>query len=178
MPMAAGLASPTDRAGAMGSTGVVPMQSPPLVMMSDAFAKDAIIAWFRGEFAAANAMIDALCGHLSQVSGGGGEGSEYEKVFAAIHRRRLNWISVLQMQKYHSIAEVALELRNVAERKVEEKKGGCGQKIDEIKECLETEKLVENGQKTTESEEKCGVDEETVVEEDDSPNSDITDSGK
>lgn len=174
MPMVAGLASQTDRAATAAATGS--MQSPPMVMMSDAFAKDAIIAWFRGEFAAANAIIDALCGHLAEVNGGGGVGSEYENVFAAIHRRRLNWISVLQMQKYHSIAEVALELRNVAEKKVEEKEE---EEVHEIKECLDTKIVVENGEKITESEEKCGVEEETVVEEDDSvPNSDITDSGK
>ncbi|RWW84163.1 hypothetical protein BHE74_00007240 [Ensete ventricosum] len=69
-----------------------------------------MIAWFRGEFAAANAIIDALCGHLVQI----GEGKEYEAVFAAIHRRRLNWIPVLHMQKYYSIADVTAELRLVA----------------------------------------------------------------
>lgn len=174
MPMAAGLASPADRAAA----AVGPVQSPPVVMMSDAFAKDAIIAWFRGEFAAANAIIDALCGHLAEVRGCGGIGSGYEKVFAAIHRRRMNWISVLQMQKYHSIAEVTLELRNVTEKMVEEKKDDGEKKVDELKECLDSEKSTENGEKMTESEKKCEVEEETAVEEDDSPNSDITDSGK
>ncbi|ESR57388.1 RNA demethylase ALKBH10B [Citrus sinensis] len=173
MPMAAGLASEADRAAA----AVGPVQSPPVVMMSDAFAKDAIIAWFRGEFAAANAIIDALCGHLAEVRGGGGIGSGYEKVFAAIHRRRMNWISVLQMQKYHSIAEVTLELRNVTEKMVEEKKDDGEKKVDELKECLDSEKSTENGEKMTESEKKCEVEEETAVEEDDSPNSDITDSG-
>lgn len=76
----------------------------------DVFARDAILAWFRGEFAAANAIIDALCGHLAQIEGG----AEYEAVFAAIHRRRLNWIPVLHMQKYFSIADVAGELHRVA----------------------------------------------------------------
>ena len=95
---------------------MAPMQSTPM-MVSDAFAKDAIISWYRGEFAAANAIIDVLCGHLAQVGGG----SEYESVFTAIHRRRLNWIPVLQMQKYHSIADVAVELRKVLEKKTEEK---------------------------------------------------------
>ncbi|KAJ0051842.1 hypothetical protein Pint_01128 [Pistacia integerrima] len=176
MPMAAGLASPTDRAPAMGPTGVIP--SPPVVMMSDAFAKDAIIAWFRGEFAAANAIIDALCGHLAQVNGSGGEGSDYDQVFAAIHRRRLNWISVLQMQKYHSIAEVAVELRKVTEKKLDEKEGGDQKKkVDEIKECLINEKVLENDEKIAEGEKKFAVEEVSVVEEDDSPNSDITDSG-
>ncbi|RWW14895.1 hypothetical protein GW17_00021297 [Ensete ventricosum] len=76
----------------------------------EVYARDAMIAWFRGEFAAANAIIDALCGHLVQI----GEGKEYEAVFAAIHRRRLNWIPVLHMQKYYSIADVTAELRLVA----------------------------------------------------------------
>ncbi|KAI4365575.1 hypothetical protein MLD38_021546 [Melastoma candidum] len=71
-------------------------------------AKDAVIAWFRGEFAAANAIIDALCAHLSHLGDG------YESVFEAVHRRRINWIPVLQMQKYYSIAEVTVELDRVA----------------------------------------------------------------
>ncbi|KAJ0791231.1 putative RNA demethylase ALKBH9B/ALKBH10B [Helianthus annuus] len=84
-------------------------------VMPEAFAKDAIISWFRGEFAAANAIIDALCGHLSQFEGGKGE---YESVFSAIHRRRLNWIPILQMQKYYSIADVTMELQKVVEEKM------------------------------------------------------------
>ncbi|CAN0890179.1 RNA demethylase ALKBH10B [Linum grandiflorum] len=90
-----------------------------------AFAKDAILAWFRGEFAAANAIIDALCQHLAELSnkGGGDDRSDdYEPVFSAIHRRRLNWIPVLRMQKYHSVADVAAEVRRVTERKVLERK--------------------------------------------------------
>lgn len=174
--MAAGLASSTDRTPAMGPAGAIP--SPPLVMMSDAFAKDAIIAWFRGEFAAANAIIDALCGHLAQVNGSGREGSDYDQVFAAIHRRRFNWISVLQMQKYHSIAEVSVELRKITEKKLEEKEGGDEKKkVDEIKECLINEKVLENDENVAEGDKKFVVEEVSVVEEDDSPNSDVTDSG-
>lgn len=86
-------------------------------MTSDSFAKDAIIAWFRGEFAAANAIIDALCSHLTELSGG--EGKEYEAAFNAIHRRRLNWIPILQMQKFYSIADVDMELKAVAMAKKE-----------------------------------------------------------
>ncbi|RZR76958.1 hypothetical protein BHM03_00001884 [Ensete ventricosum] len=74
------------------------------------YARDAMIAWFRGEFAAANAIIDELCGHLAQIGGG----EEYEAAFEAIHRRRLNWIPVLHLQKYFSIADVSAELRHVA----------------------------------------------------------------
>lgn len=74
-------------------------------------ARDAVIGWFRGEFAAANAVIDALCGHLAQIGGD----AEYEAVFAALHRRRLNWFPVLHMQKFYSVADVAAELRRVAD---------------------------------------------------------------
>nr|XP_043610014.1 RNA demethylase ALKBH10B-like [Erigeron canadensis] len=86
----------------------------PATVMSDAYAKDAIISWFRGEFAAANAIIDALCGHLSETESGR---REYEAVFGEIHRRRMNWIPILQMQKYFSIADVTLELKKVSEAK-------------------------------------------------------------
>lgn len=102
MAPAAGVSSASDLAPAVH----------PAAMMSETFAKDAIISWFRGEFAAANAIIDALCGHLSRLEGGR---CEYESVFAAIHRRRLNWIPILQMQKYFSVADVTLELQKVSE---------------------------------------------------------------
>ncbi|CAK7348194.1 unnamed protein product [Dovyalis caffra] len=148
--MAAGPVSPTDH---QGTPPVVPVP----MMMADAIAKDAILAWFRGEFAAANAIIDALCSHLAQL----GAGSEYEAVFAAIHGRRLNWIPVLQMQKYHSIAEVSLELKRVAETKQESE--SAGNRTDEVSD--EKVKIsVENGHVAEEE------------EEEDSPDSDITDS--
>ncbi|KAL3531383.1 hypothetical protein ACH5RR_010705 [Cinchona calisaya] len=125
MPPMAGVVAESDRVSVMPTVMPTVMQPAP-TMMSDTFAKDAIIAWFRGEFAAANAIIDCLCSHLKQLEGGGGgvvgRGSEYELVFAAIHRRRLNWIPILQMQKYYSIADVALELRKVAANKTMAKK--------------------------------------------------------
>lgn len=73
-------------------------------------ARDAVIGWYRGEFAAANAVIDALCGHLAQIGG-----ADYDAVFAALHRRRLNWFPVLHMQKFYSVADVAAELRRVSD---------------------------------------------------------------
>ncbi|KAJ3687576.1 hypothetical protein LUZ61_016740 [Rhynchospora tenuis] len=85
----------------------------PPAALPDVFARDAIIAWYRGEFAAANAIIDALCGHLSEIGAGGGV--EYQPLFAALHRRRLNWFPVLHLQKFFSIGEVASELRRVAD---------------------------------------------------------------
>ncbi|KAL6986194.1 hypothetical protein U1Q18_019562, partial [Sarracenia purpurea var. burkii] len=47
----------------------------------------------------------------------GGGGSKYESIFAAIHQRRLNWIPILQKQKYYSIVDVVLELRRVTTKK-------------------------------------------------------------
>ncbi|KAK7855455.1 hypothetical protein CFP56_027842 [Quercus suber] len=41
---------------------------------------------------------------------------EYDAVFGTIHRRRLNWIPVLQMQKYHSIANVAKKYDTINEQ--------------------------------------------------------------
>lgn len=169
MAPAAGVSPVSDR---------VPMMMPaaavqPSALMSDAFAKDAIISWFRGEFAAANAIIDALCGHLSQFEGGR---CEYESVFAAIHRRRLNWIPILQMQKYFSIADVTLELQKVAEEK---------EKLRSVKKFVE-EKLsspvVETKHEILEVEfaDVNGNDGGEVVDDDsakDSPKSGITDAG-
>lgn len=169
MPMAAGPASPTDPAPA--GTTVVPMQSTPMVV-SDSFARDAIISWFRGEFAAANAIIDALCGHLAQLSTAAGA-SEYDSVFAAIHRRRMNWIPVIQMQKYHSIAEVAVELRKAAEKKTEAKEKKEGEKKSEdVNGCLDEKKKI--NEKVMESNGNGGGE---PAEEYDSPESEITDSG-
>ncbi|GMJ01118.1 AtALKBH10B [Hibiscus trionum] len=178
MPMAAEAASPRERAQPMGPAVVPVMQAVPAV--SDVLAKDTIISWFRGEFAAANAIIDALCGHLALLQGGGGGGSEYEAVFAAIHSRRLNWIPVLQMQKYHSIADVTAELKKVAAKKTgdgegivvkEEAKGGCdGGDVG----CLDDEKEEKVAEKVVENE---GNDEVGGEEEEEFPDSDITDSG-
>lgn len=183
MPPAAGVvAAQGDRAVLKPVVVPAAVQQPQLPMMtaaSEAYAKDAIIAWFRGEFAAANAIIDALCSHLTQLEGGGGAAAgEYESAFAAIHRRRLNWIPILQMQKYFSIADVTVELKKVVEKKRSENEaevkklqevanGGCAAAIDE------KEKQEENNQGS------CLVSNENgggeVVDEDFS--SEITDTG-
>lgn len=75
--------------------------------------RDVFISWIRGEFAAANAIIDALCNHLRSV----GEAGEYESVLACVQQRRYYWISILQMQHYYSVADVALALQQVASAK-------------------------------------------------------------
>ncbi|GMI83449.1 hypothetical protein like AT1G14710 [Hibiscus trionum] len=75
--------------------------------------RDGFIYWLRGEFAAANAMIDAICNHLREV----GEAGEYEAFIACIQQRRCHWNSVLHMQQFFSINEVSYALQQVAWRR-------------------------------------------------------------
>lgn len=99
----------------------------------------------------------------------GSGGSEYEAVFAAIHRRRLNWIPILQMQKYHTVADVAIELGRVAAAKrVEDGVEGGGEvekRSEEVK-GLDSEE----GRRT-----RVDCEEESVG--DDSPGSELTGTG-
>ncbi|KAJ8547488.1 hypothetical protein K7X08_011074 [Anisodus acutangulus] len=158
MPPAAGVVANSDRVPFTAPL----IQPPPVMATSETYAKDAIIAWFRGEFAAANAIIDALCNHITQLEGG--RSSEYESVFAAIHRRRMNWIPILQMQKYYSIDDVTVELRKVVDRKVKVKKQSV-----EKSNCHEEES--ENGGGEV-------VDEDSIINDSNrSPESEITDTG-
>ncbi|XP_010430544.1 PREDICTED: uncharacterized protein LOC104714781 [Camelina sativa] len=187
MTIASAPARQTDRSAATGfatttakAVVTVPVQVPPGTVVSEGLGKDALISWFRGEFAAANAIIDAMCSHLRVTTEEAvSSGSEYEAVFAAIHRRRLNWIPVLQMQKYHSIAEVAIELQKVAAKKTEDLKLKKTEEVEQdLKEAAAEEKEEKkddciDGEKVTENE--INGDVEDV--EDDSPTSDITDSG-
>ncbi|KAF1868503.1 hypothetical protein Lal_00008311 [Lupinus albus] len=75
--------------------------------------RDELIGWLRSEFAAANAMIDALCNHLCVV----GDPREYDMAIGAIQQRRCNWNQVLLMQQYFSVAEVGYALQQVAWRR-------------------------------------------------------------
>ncbi|KAK8507941.1 hypothetical protein V6N13_055410 [Hibiscus sabdariffa] len=75
--------------------------------------RDNFIYWLRGEFAAANAMIDVLCQHLREV----GDGGEYDAVIACIQQRRCHWNPVLHMQQYFSVAEVPQALQQVVWRR-------------------------------------------------------------
>ncbi|KAL6500428.1 hypothetical protein OROHE_025794 [Orobanche hederae] len=173
MPAAAGVVAQIDRIPLKPMAVTPVMQQPQLPMASETYARDAIIAWFRGEFAAANAIIDALCGHLTQLEEGAT--APYESAFAAIHRRRFNWIPILQNQKYYSIADVGLELRKVAEEKKKEKKnrveavanGGCSEAIDDKEEQKEM-----NLESPVQSNEEGGGE---IVDED--LTSEITDTG-
>ncbi|KAK1426686.1 hypothetical protein QVD17_15364 [Tagetes erecta] len=164
MAPAAVVSSVTDRMPVM----MPATTAPPSAVMPEAFAKDSIISWFRGEFAAANAIIDALCSHLSQFEGGR---YEYESVFAAIHRRRLNWIPILQMQKYFSIADVTMELQKVIEVKTKLTEKVVDENVSTKREIVEEEAI----------EIDVNVGDE-VVDDDDSmkdhsPKSGVTDSG-
>lgn len=105
------------------------------------YERDATISWFQSEFAAANAIIDGLCGHLAQI----GSEDEYRAFFAAVHRRRLNWIPVLHMQKYYSIADVFAELRLVASNRV-------APKVNPLQTLTAEEKLRESESPSTETE--------------------------
>ncbi|KAL4278362.1 hypothetical protein GQ457_03G026730 [Hibiscus cannabinus] len=75
--------------------------------------RDGFIYWLRGEFAAANAIIDAICNHLCEV----GEAGEYEALIACIQQRRCHWNCVLHMQQFFSITEVSYALQQVAWRR-------------------------------------------------------------
>lgn len=75
--------------------------------------RDGFISWLRGEFAAANAIIDSLCYHLRSA----GEPGEYDVVIGSIQQRRCNWNPVLHMQQYFSISEVLYALQQVAWRR-------------------------------------------------------------
>lgn len=75
--------------------------------------RDRFISWLRGEFAAANAIIDSMCHHLRLV----GEPGEYDGVIGCIQQRRCNWNPVLHMQQYFSVAEVLYALQQVTFRR-------------------------------------------------------------
>lgn len=75
--------------------------------------RDAFISWLRGEFAAANAIIDAMCHHLRMI----GEPTEYDFLFTCIQQRRYNWTLVLHMQQFFSVAEVIYALQQATWRK-------------------------------------------------------------
>ncbi|KAL3502120.1 hypothetical protein ACH5RR_036569 [Cinchona calisaya] len=81
-----------------------------LVQMDE---RDGFISWLRGEFAAANAIIDALCHHLRLV----GEPGEYDGLISCVQQRRCNWNPVLHMQQYFSVNEVLYALQQVGLRR-------------------------------------------------------------
>nr|XP_017233359.1 PREDICTED: uncharacterized protein LOC108207422 [Daucus carota subsp. sativus] len=101
-------------------------------MVSESFAKDALLAWFLGEFTAANAIIDELMIHIGELPGF--DGKNYEAASVAIHRRRMNWVAVIRDRQFFPITEVARELRKVARKvredgKVTEEMNGGGDEV-------------------------------------------------
>ena len=72
--------------------------------------RDGFISWIRGEFAAANAIIDSLCQHLVAV----GDQNEYESVVSTIQHRQASWSQVLYMQQFYSIADISHSLHQAA----------------------------------------------------------------
>uniref|UniRef100_A0A2N9HV17 Uncharacterized protein n=1 Tax=Fagus sylvatica TaxID=28930 RepID=A0A2N9HV17_FAGSY len=98
-------------AGGGGGTGGGEIHQHPRQWFPD--ERDGFISWLRGEFAAANAIIDNLCHHLRAV----GEPGEYDMVIGCIQQRRCNWNPVLHMQQYFSVSEVILSLQQVAWRR-------------------------------------------------------------
>ncbi|KAK1423631.1 hypothetical protein QVD17_18937 [Tagetes erecta] len=90
--------------------------------------RDGFISWLRGEFAAANAIIDSMCHHLKSL----GEGREYDEVIGCIQQRRCNWSPVLHMQQYFSVAEVLHALQRVMWRRQKPDRGGY---YDQVKVC-------------------------------------------
>ncbi|CAH8388905.1 unnamed protein product [Eruca vesicaria subsp. sativa] len=72
--------------------------------------RDGFISWLRGEFAAANAIIDSLCQHLVAI----GDHNEYERVVSAIQQRQSSWSQVLYMQHFYPIADVSYNLEQAA----------------------------------------------------------------
>ncbi|XXG51236.1 hypothetical protein AAC387_Pa02g5053 [Persea americana] len=75
--------------------------------------RDGFILWLRGEFAAANAIIDSLCQHLRCI----GEPGEYDLVHDCIQQRRCNWSAVLHMQHYFPVTDIMYALQQAAWRK-------------------------------------------------------------
>ena len=72
--------------------------------------RDVYISWMRGEFAAANAIIDTLCQHLQAI----GDQSQYDAVISAIQHRQSSWSQAIYMQPYYTIADIYKALQHAA----------------------------------------------------------------
>lgn len=71
--------------------------------------RDGFISWLRGEFAAANAIIDLLMHHLRIT----GEPGQYDHLAGCIHQRRFHWAPILHLQQYFPVANVMYALQRV-----------------------------------------------------------------
>lgn len=79
--------------------------------------RDVFISWLRGEFAAANAIIDLMIQHLRAI----GEPGEYDHVAGCIHHRRSLWQPVLHFQQFFPVAEVMFALQQVVCRRQQQR---------------------------------------------------------
>uniref|UniRef100_A0A0D9VRP9 Alpha-ketoglutarate-dependent dioxygenase AlkB-like domain-containing protein n=1 Tax=Leersia perrieri TaxID=77586 RepID=A0A0D9VRP9_9ORYZ len=75
--------------------------------------RDGFISWLRGEFAAANAIIDLMLVHLRSV----GEPGEFDHVAAAVQQRRHHWTPVIHMQQFFPVGDVAYALQQAGWRR-------------------------------------------------------------
>ncbi|KAG2323815.1 hypothetical protein Bca52824_006543 [Brassica carinata] len=72
--------------------------------------RDVYISWIRGEFAAANAIIDRLCHHLQGI----GDQNQYDAAISAIRHRQSNWSQAINMQPYYTIDDIYNALQHAA----------------------------------------------------------------
>ncbi|XP_074555662.1 uncharacterized protein LOC141811538 [Curcuma longa] len=110
-----------EMAAVSGNAVVVPVEPMPLtvgcVRGSEALQhwfvdeRDGFISWLRGEFVAANAIIDLLMDHLRVT----GEPGEYDHVVGSIHQRRFHWTYFLHMQQFFPVADVGYALQQVVD---------------------------------------------------------------
>ncbi|KAM7463373.1 hypothetical protein LguiA_031494 [Lonicera macranthoides] len=75
--------------------------------------RDEFIAYLRGEFAAANVIIDSMCHHLRSI----GKPGEYDDVIKSIQQRRFYWDQIIRMQPYFTVAGILHELKQVIWRR-------------------------------------------------------------
>uniref|UniRef100_A0ACD5XDW7 Uncharacterized protein n=1 Tax=Avena sativa TaxID=4498 RepID=A0ACD5XDW7_AVESA len=75
--------------------------------------RDGFISWLRGEFAAANAIVDLLILHLRTI----GDPAEYDHVLAAVQQRRHHWAPIIHMQQFFPVTDVAVALQQAGWRR-------------------------------------------------------------
>ncbi|KAF8099271.1 hypothetical protein N665_0247s0050 [Sinapis alba] len=72
--------------------------------------RDVYISWIRGEFAAANEIIDRLCHHLQGI----GDQNQYDAAISAIRQRQSNWSQAIYMQPYYTVVDIYNALQHAA----------------------------------------------------------------
>ncbi|KAL5218583.1 hypothetical protein ABZP36_019267 [Zizania latifolia] len=102
----------------MASAAVIPSSAPGAAAVEPVAGwvvdeRDGFISWLRGEFAAANAIIDLLLVHLRAV----GDPGEFDQVTAAVQQRRHHWAPVIHMQQFFPVGDVAFALQQAGWRR-------------------------------------------------------------